>query len=217
MIGAMRAIALLKPNVRVIGVRLRQREHAQTARRRSPATCRRAMNGKTIEIINTDAEGRLVLADGLPTRAAGRHPPDRRRHAHRRLRGRAGLCQRRRLLQRRRAWEQFERRHSPVGGEKCGGCPSGEEYAELIKSDIADIKNTGGRWGGAISAADLPERNSWKILRGFTWTSPARPGSKTAKRGSPKDPAASPCGPAQRSRPPIPASPCGPASRTAGR
>ena len=82
MIGAMRAIALLKPKVRVIGHRLRQPKTCPTAKRKSPGDVQTAMSGKTIEIINTDAEGRLVLADGLTyAQTARRDPPDRRRHA----------------------------------------------------------------------------------------------------------------------------------------
>ena len=43
----------------------------------------------------------------------------------------------------------------PVSGEKFWRLPLGDEYAEMIKSDIGDIKNTGGRWGGAITAAEF--------------------------------------------------------------
>jgi len=65
MIGAMRAIAMLKPKVKVNRHRLCYGKYALRPKRRSRVTCRFAMSGKSIEIINTDAEGRLVLADGL--------------------------------------------------------------------------------------------------------------------------------------------------------
>ena len=89
MIGAMRAIAQLKPTSRHRRHLLRG-EHAgrQSLQARRFFT---AMSGKTIEIINTDAEGRLVLADGLTyAQTARRHAPHQRRHPHRRCRGGAG-------------------------------------------------------------------------------------------------------------------------------
>ncbi len=64
MIGAMRAIALLKPNVRVIGI-VCASENMPSGKAQKPGDVQIAMSGKSIEIINTDAEGRLVLADGL--------------------------------------------------------------------------------------------------------------------------------------------------------
>ena len=64
MIGAMRAIAQLKPAVKVIGV-VCSTENMPDGKAYKPGDVVTAMSGKTIEIINTDAEGRLVLADGL--------------------------------------------------------------------------------------------------------------------------------------------------------
>ena len=64
MIGAMRAIAQLKPNVRVIGI-VCATENMPSGKAQKPGDVQIAMSGKSIEIINTDAEGRLVLADGL--------------------------------------------------------------------------------------------------------------------------------------------------------
>ena len=64
MIGAMRAIAMLKPNVRVISI-LCCSENMPDGNSQKPGDVQFAMNGKSIEVINTDAEGRLVLADGL--------------------------------------------------------------------------------------------------------------------------------------------------------
>ena len=76
MIGAMRAIALLKPNVRVIGI-VCATENMPDGKAQKPGDVQTAMpmsRNKTIEIINTDAEGRLVLADGL-TYASNSAPP----------------------------------------------------------------------------------------------------------------------------------------------
>ena len=127
-----------------------------------------AMSGKAIEIINTDAEGRLVLADGLHLRqAAWRYPPDRRRHPHRSLRRRPGHHQRRHLLQRRRLLRALH--HSlTTSGEKIWRLPLEDEYKEQIRSHIGDIMNTGGRWGGASHRSHVPER----IRRGDALDSP---------------------------------------------
>ena len=75
MLGAMRAIALLKPKVRVIGI-VCAAENMPDGKAQKPGDVQTAMSGKTIEIINTDAEGRLVLADGLAMRATWGDAPD---------------------------------------------------------------------------------------------------------------------------------------------
>src|SRR5205085_12135706 len=64
MIGAMRAIALLQPKINVIGI-VCATENMPSGKAQKPGDVQIAMSGKSIEIINTDAEGRLVLADGL--------------------------------------------------------------------------------------------------------------------------------------------------------
>ena len=92
MIGAMRAIALLKPRVRVIAI-VCAAENMPDGKAQKPGdvqTAMPSMSGKTIEIINTDAEGRLVLADGITYASQSRrNPPHRRGHPYRRMRGRA--------------------------------------------------------------------------------------------------------------------------------
>ena len=152
MIGAMRAIAQLKPNVRVIGI-VCASENMPSGKAQKPGDVQIAMSGKSIEIINTDAEGRLVLADGLHyARELGVHPPDRRGHPDRRLRGCAGHGQCGHLRQRRGFYEASTSR-CRSRARRCGGLPVDEEYREMIKSNIADIVNSGGRWGGAVTAA----------------------------------------------------------------
>src|SRR5438309_8592454 len=64
MVGAMRAIGLLKPKVKVISI-VCATENMPSGKAQKPGDVQIAMSGKSIEIINTDAEGRLVLADGL--------------------------------------------------------------------------------------------------------------------------------------------------------
>ena len=76
-----------------------------------------------------------------------------------------------------------------ISGEKFWRMPLGEEYADLIKSDIGDIKNTGGRWGGAITAAEFlhvfAEDTPWIHLdiAGLAWVEDTRPSSPKGPAG----------------------------------
>ena len=113
-----------------------------------------SLDGKTVEIINTDAEGRLVLADALAyARALDARPPRRQRDPHRRVRRRArqrpapaGT----RATRPRRASSPPRSRQS---GEQMWRMPLLEDLREQLKSDVADLKQTGDRWGGSITAA----------------------------------------------------------------
>ena len=76
MLGAMRAIAFLKPSISVIAV-IPATENMPGGRAQKPGDVQVAMSGKTIEVINTDAEGRMILADGVTyARKLGVHAPD---------------------------------------------------------------------------------------------------------------------------------------------
>jgi leucyl aminopeptidase len=152
MIGAMRAIAMLKPNVRVIAV-LCCTENMPSGRAQKPGDVQFAMNGKSIEVINTDAEGRLVLADGLcyARQLGATHLIDAAT-----LTGavvvalgyyNVGVFSNNDDLA-----EDFSASAIRTG-EKMWRMPLDQEYFEQIRSEIADIKNTGGRWGGAVTAA----------------------------------------------------------------
>ena len=184
MIGAMRAIALLKPNVRVIGI-VCATENMPSGKAQKPGDVQIAMCGKSIEIINTDAEGRLVLADGLHY-ARSWAPPTCIDAAT--LTGacvvalgyvNAGVfCN-----------DDNSSSSSPAlkpPAKKCGACRS-MPNTRTIKSDIADIKNTGGRWGGAISAAmflkEFVEDTPWIHLdiAGTAWIEDANPGLPKAR------------------------------------
>jgi len=152
MIGAMRAIALLEPNVRVLGI-VCSAENMPSGKSYKPGDISVAMSGKTIEVINTDAEGRLVLADGL--------------HYAKQL-GATYLIDAATLTgacvvalgalnggvfsNDEDTYEHF-RQATAISGEKFWRMPVDDEYREMIVSDIGDIKNTGGRAGGAITAA----------------------------------------------------------------
>ena len=145
MLGAMRAIALLKPKVRVIGI-VCAAENMPDGKAQKPGDVQTAMSGKTIEIINTDAEGRLVLADGLAyaRQLGATHLIDAATLTGA-MRGGAGQgecgrCSRtttRRTGSSQRRW-RFRARSS-------GGCRWARSTPSMIKSDIGDIKNTGGR------------------------------------------------------------------------
>lgn len=120
-----------------------------------PGDVLRAKNGKTIEILNTDAEGRLVLADALAHAVdlGASHIVD--------LATLTGACvvalgmKVAGVMTNQEAWGKTIQDVAGGEGERVWPLPMFEEYDELIKSSVADMKNTGGRWGGAISAAKL--------------------------------------------------------------
>ncbi len=180
MIGAMRAIALLKPRVRVIGI-VCAAENMPDGKAQKPGDVQTAMSGKTIEIINTDAEGRLVLADGLAyaRQLGATHLIDAAT-----LTGACvvalGMVNAGAFSNDDSTYAKFDAALA-VSGEKFWRLPLGDEYAEMIKSDIGDIKNTGGRWGGASTAAEFlhafAEDTPWIHLdiAGVAWVEDSRP------------------------------------------
>ena len=152
MIGAMRAIALLKPKVKVIGI-VCASENMPSGKAQKPGDVQIAMSGKSIEIINTDAEGRLVLADGLYyARELGcTHLIDAAT-----LTGACvvalGMINAGIFSNNEEIFDKFAEAMKR-SGEKMWRLPVDQEYQEMIKSGIADIVNSGGRWGGAVTAA----------------------------------------------------------------
>jgi leucyl aminopeptidase len=186
MLGAMRAIALLKPKVRVLAV-ICAAENMPDGKAQKPGDVQTAMPfsadkpGKTIEVINTDAEGRMVLADGLTyaRQLGATHLIDAAT-----LTGACVVALGHAIAG---AFSNDDETYAKfdaalaVSGEKFWRLPLGEEYAEQIKSDIADIKNTGGRWGGAITAAEFlkvfAEETPWIHLdiAGLAWLEENKP------------------------------------------
>ena len=153
MIGAMRAIAQLKPKVKVIGV-VCSAENMPDGKAFKPGDVVTAMSGKTIEVVNTDAEGRLVLADGLHyAKTLGcTHLIDAAT-----LTGACvvalGTLNVGLFSNDEPTWQKFTDA-AKISGEKFWRLPCTDDYKEQIKSQIADMMNTGkNRWGGAISAA----------------------------------------------------------------
>jgi len=181
MLGAMRAIAQLKPKVKVNAV-ICASENMPSGKAQKPGDVQIAMSGKSIEIINTDAEGRLVLADGLTyarTKLGCTHLVDAAT-----LTGacvvalamvNAGIFANDDTM-----YERFEKaRHQ--AGEKMWRLPLDDEYRDMIKSSIADIVNSGGRYGGAVTAAmflkEFVEDKPWIHLdiAGTAWVDEAKP------------------------------------------
>jgi leucyl aminopeptidase len=153
MIGAMHAIARLKPAVKVVAV-VCSAENMPDGRAMKPGDVVTAMSGTTIEIVNTDAEGRLVLADGLHyAKTLGcTHLIDAAT-----LTGACvvalGVLNAGLFSNNEDTCAKFEQALA-VSGEGFWRLPCTDDYRERITSEIADIMNTGkNRWGGAISAA----------------------------------------------------------------
>ncbi|MDQ2832674.1 MAG: leucyl aminopeptidase [Acidobacteriota bacterium] len=175
MIGAMQAIAQLKPRVKVISV-VCSAENMPDGKAFRPGDVLTAMSGKTIEVMNTDAEGRLVLADGLHyARTLGcTHLIDAAT-----LTGacvvalgkvNVGL-----FSNDDATWEKFQSA-AKISGEKFWRLPCTDDYKDQIASQIADIMNTGKtRYGGAITAAmflkDFVAETPWVHLdiAGCAW------------------------------------------------
>ena len=151
-LAAMQAIAQLQIKKNVVGL-IPAVENLPSGRAQRPGDVIRSLSGKTIEVINTDAEGRLILADAL---SYGRQLEPQYMINIATLTGacvvalghiRAGLFSNNDQL----CDNLF--RAAQRSGEKFWRFPLDEEYREEIDSPIADIKNTGSRWGGAITAA----------------------------------------------------------------
>lgn len=151
-IAAMSAIGQLKPKSNVIGI-VCATENMPSGTATKPGDIVRAMNGKSIEVINTDAEGRLVLADGIcwARKLGATHLLDIAT-----LTGAAvvtfGHTTTGVMSNDRELVDLFHRAAQPHG-ERYWELPLFPEYADLIRSPIADMKNSGGRQAGTIYGA----------------------------------------------------------------
>jgi leucyl aminopeptidase len=149
---ALVAIAQLKPKINVTAI-IPTTENLPSGSALKPGDVLKAMNGKTIEVISTDAEGRLILADALSYARKLELSPliD--------LATLTGACRvALGMLYSGLFGNDKDLINEVLGaaqrtGEKMWHMPMPNEYKEQIKSDIADIKNTGNRYGGAITAA----------------------------------------------------------------
>jgi leucyl aminopeptidase len=157
-VGLMHALASRRARVNAVGA-IGLVENMPDGNAQRPGDIVKTMNGQTIEIINTDAEGRLVLADVLHY-VNTRHKP-RCMIDLATLTGAiivalgqeyAGMFSNDDRLCDRLA------KAGQATGERVWRMPLGPEYDKLIDSKFADMKNTGGRWGGSITAAQLLAR-----------------------------------------------------------
>lgn len=151
-LGVMAAVAALKPNVEVHGI-IGAAENMPDGNAYRPADVFKSLDGKTVEIINTDAEGRLVLADALAyTRKL---EPDLMIDAAT-LTGACLVALGKNCSAFYTADDKIARRFEAAAddaGEQFWRMPLLEELREQLTSDIADLKHTGDRYGGSISAA----------------------------------------------------------------
>jgi leucyl aminopeptidase len=185
-IGALRAAALLNVAHNVIGL-IPATENLPSGKATKPGDVHRAMNGKTAEIINTDAEGRLILGDALAY--AARYKPIACVDlatltgacvialGHEAI-GMMGNTQGEALMDR-------LRRAGMRTGERVWQLPLWDEYLEDVKSDVADVKNVGmGRAAGTIAGAAFLV----KFVEGYPWVHLDIAGTAWADRDQPYKP-----------------------------
>jgi leucyl aminopeptidase len=149
---AMRAIAMLQAPIRVVGV-VPATENMPGGRAIKPGDVLRSASGKTVEVINTDAEGRLILGDGLwyARQLGATHLVD--------VATLTGACVvalgkiTSGLFGTPPDWVEHVRRVADRAGDRVWPMPLFDEYREQLKSEIADFANTGGRPAGSITAA----------------------------------------------------------------
>ena len=190
MLGVMRAIAQLKPRVRVVAV-VPATENMPSGRAYKPGDVITSMSGRTIEVLNTDAEGRLVLADALTfakqqgctvlidaatltgavTVALGNTTTG--------------------VFGWNKEWVNRVLSSADAVGDRMWELPVDEEYRDLYKSQIADLANTGGRHGAAITAAmfvgEFAGGTPWVHLdiAGTRWSNEEKPYLGKGPTGSP--------------------------------
>ena len=151
-IATMSAIGKLKPKVNVVGI-VPATENMPGGKATKPGDIVKAMNGTTIEVINTDAEGRLILADGL---AYARKLGATKIVDAATLTGACVVAlghAAAALVSNDDAFANEFLNASKITGERYWQMPYYEEYSNAMKSDIADLKNTGGRAAGTLTAA----------------------------------------------------------------
>ncbi|MEZ5394680.1 MAG: hypothetical protein R2724_17865 [Bryobacterales bacterium] len=179
-LGAMRAIAELKPAVPVTAV-VPSVENMPGGAAMRPGDVVTTLSGKTVEVLNTDAEGRLILCDAIAWA---------RQHGCNRLVDAATLTsfivvalgyERSGLFSNDDKWRDAFLAAAEIAGEKYWPMPLDAEYKEMLDSGIADLPNIGSRWGGAITAAKFleafAEPTPWIHLdiAGTAWLESAKP------------------------------------------
>jgi len=179
-LGAVCAAAMLKLPINIVGV-IPSTENLPGGGAYKPGDILRSMSGMTIEVLNTDAEGRLILSDALAY--ANRYKPA----AIIDLATLTGACVvalgnvNTGLMGNDDKLVAKVEEAGRLTSEKVWRLPLDDEYAEQIKSDIADVKNIGGRGAGTITAAKFLEKfvgdTAWAHLdiAGTAWSDKAKP------------------------------------------
>ena len=151
-LGVMQAVAQLKPQLRVIAI-IPATENMPSGKAFKPGDVITSMSGKTIEILNTDAEGRLVLADALTyAKQLGCTVLIDAATLTGAIRIALGEITTG-VFGWNKEWVDRVLSAADTAGEKMWHLPVDEDYRDLYKSSIADLANTGGKFGGAITAA----------------------------------------------------------------
>ncbi|QDL54376.1 leucyl aminopeptidase [Rhodoferax aquaticus] len=181
-IGAFRAIAHLKPAINLVGL-IAACENMPSGRALKPSDVVTSMSGQTIEILNTDAEGRLVLCDALTY--AERFKPA----AVVDIATLTGACVvalggvRSGLFATDEALAQALLAAGDASQDLCWRMPLDDDYADGLKTSFADVANVAGRAGGAVTAAKFLQRFTEKYpwahldIAGTAWKGGAAKGA----------------------------------------
>ena len=181
MLGVMRALAALKPNVKVIGV-VPATENMVGGKAQKPGDIQTAMSGKTIEVLNTDAEGRLILADAVhyAKQLGATHLVDAATLTGAIVVALANVNVG--VFGSDQTWTDKLLASAKATGEKMWQLPMDDEYRELIKGSFADIQNiSSGKGGGSITGAwfirEFAGDTPWIHLdiAGTAWNDDAKP------------------------------------------
>lgn len=187
-LGTMQAAARLHLPLNLVAV-IPAVENMPSGTAIRPGDILTSLSGKTIEVLNTDAEGRLILADALTyvNRFAPRVTID--------LATLTGACiialghQAAAVLGTHQGLIDDLLKAGRASGEKLWQLPLWDDYAELMKSDFADLKNAGGRAAGTITAAAFLQQfagqQTWAHLdiAGTAWEDKGRPGAPKGGTG----------------------------------
>ena len=181
MLGVIRALAALKPNVKVICV-VPSTENMPGGKAQKPGDIQTAMSGKTIEVLNTDAEGRLILADAIhyAKQLGVTHIVDAATLTGAIVVALANINVG--VFGSDQAWTDKLLASAKASGEKMWPMPMDDEYREFIKGSFADIQNIGsGKGGGSITGAwfirEFAGDTPWIHLdiAGTAWNDDAKP------------------------------------------
>jgi leucyl aminopeptidase len=180
-IGAMRAIARLKAPIKVVGV-VPIAENMPGGRAFRPGDVLKSASGKTVEVLNTDAEGRLILGDALwyaRQQMGATHLVDIATLTASVVRALGKITSG--LYGTPPSWVEHVRGVAERAGDRCWPMPLFEEYRDQLKSEIADMVNVGGLPAGSITAALFLKEFTGGLpwvhidIAGTAWNEEARP------------------------------------------